>query len=139
MDGKRKAKDKFEFEVKAERGKKYLFRVRQSLEIFKTPPVSPTYLTSSHSVMHKASTILNLLSWKECLVSEMIFFYGDGTLTHGTTPNLEDQALQLFFWSFSQSLPSTVEPTGDQGPIWFSFQCRVIKAHKPPHHIKVQH
>ena len=62
MDGKRKAKDKFEFEVKAERGKKYLFRVRHSLEMFKNPLPSPTYLASSHPVMHKASTILNLLS-----------------------------------------------------------------------------
>lgn len=31
VDGKRKAKDKFEFEVKAERGKKYLFRTTSDL------------------------------------------------------------------------------------------------------------
>ena len=63
--------------------------------------------------------------------------FPSATLQHGGFVPCEWLAAKgLFVWLVTQNLPSTIEPTWDQGP---RSQLGVIKSHKPPRHVKVQH
>ena len=65
---------------------------------------------------------VNIGCLKKCVWFQLQYsLYGDWTLTHRPTLNLEGQVLQ-FVWPFTWDLPSMVEPLKDWDPNWYSLQ-----------------